>query len=417
MAPGTSADGLPPNVVGARARLPSVRVRTLELRLIAVVLTACWAVTAVLVLITYRPGGPADVVVGLAAAVPAAIALAGVAWPPVPRSDRAFAAMVALATAAFLVLVPSIADVTGQLGAAGVQTLLPSVEAAYPWGIGLLATCLFTGFGLARRRLGQSALRRRRMVRGIVIALVFAVGSATAFTAAAMANELALRDQVANSSRFGPTDPDEDPPACDGLMSVGATAEAIVHFEGEMDGRSIGTVDIQGVRNHRDVSWVSYTASSRRLGLGGVVVIGEGTWARAATGRWVRVDPEVGDDQRLDLRAAAVALTPDARITAESRGVGLIEGARARQCRIAIDGPTFRLAFPQVDELVGAASLARWRGQLDYWVFIDGQIGRIAGSVNGDAAEIQQGAIQATIRVDLSAIDRNRPVTIVAPAG
>jgi hypothetical protein len=102
-----------------------VRVRTLELRLIAVVLTACWAVTAVLVLITYRPGGPADVVVGLAAAVPAAIALAGVAWPPVPRGDRAFAAMVALASAAFLVLVPSIAVVTGQRGAAGGQTLLP----------------------------------------------------------------------------------------------------------------------------------------------------------------------------------------------------------------------------------------------------------------------------------------------------
>jgi hypothetical protein len=200
-------------------------------------------------------------------------------------------------------------------------------------------------------------------------------------------------------------------------MSVGATAQTIVHFQAEMDGRSIGTVDIQGVRNHRDVSWVSYTASGRRLGLGGVVVIGEGTWSRASTGRWVRVEPGVGDDQRLDLRAFAVALTTDARITAESRGVGLIEGARARQCRIAIDGPTFRLAFPQVEDLVGSASLARWRGQLDYWVFIDGQIGRIAGSVNGDAAEIQEGAIQATIRVDLSAIDRNRPVTIVAPAG
>jgi hypothetical protein len=392
-----------------------VRVRTLELRLIAVVLTACWAVTAVLVLIGYRPGGPADLVVGFAALVPAAIALAGVAWPPVPHGDRAFAAMVSLAAGALLVLVPSIADVTGQLGAAGVQTLLPSLEAAYPWALGLLATCLFTGFGLARRRLGPSAMRRRRMVRGIVIALVFAVGSGGAFAAAAMANELALRDRVASSSRFGPTNADEDPVRCDGLMSVGATAQVTVRFEGEMDGRSIGTIDAQGVRNHDDVSWVSYTASGRRLGLGGVVLIGDGAWVRAATGRWIRTDPGVVSDERLDLRAAAVALTPDARITAESRGVGLIEGARARQCRIAIDGPTFRLAFPMVEGLVGDASLARWRGQLDYWVFIDGQIGRIAGSVNGDAAEIQEGAIQATVRVDLTAIDRNRPVTIVAP--
>ena len=67
----------------------------------------------------------------------------------------------------------------------------------------------------------------------------------------------------------------------------------------------------------------------------------------------------------------------------------MIEGARARQCRIAIDGPTFRAAFPQVAWLVGDADLAHWRGQLDYWVFLDGQIGRIAGSVNGDAADIR----------------------------
>ena len=42
------------------------------------------------------------------------------------------------------------------------------------------------------------------------------------------------------------------------------------------------------------------------------------------------------------------ALSPEARAAAEARGVGVIEGARARQCRIAVDGPTFRAAFPQV---------------------------------------------------------------------
>jgi len=392
-----------------------VRVRTLELRLIAVVLTACWAVTAVLVLIGYRPGGPADLVVGFAALVPAAIALAGVAWPPVPHGDRAFAAMVSLAAGALLVLVPSIADVTGQLGSAGVQTLLPSLEAAYPWALGLLATCLFTGFGLARRRLGPSAMRRRRMVRGLVIALVFTLGSAGAFTAAAMANELALRDRVANSSRFGSTDQNEVPPPCDGLMSVGATAHVTVHMEGEVDGRSIGTVDLQGARDHDDVSWVSYAASSRRLGLGGVALIGDQAWTRAATGRWVRADPQVVNAGRLDLRAFTVALTSDARITAESRGVGLIEGARARQCRIAIDGPTFRLAFPQVEDLVGEASLARWRGQLDYWIFGDGAVGRVSGSVNGDAAGLPASGILGTVSVTMTIVDRGRAVAIVPP--
>jgi hypothetical protein len=95
--------------------------------------------------------------------------------------------------------------------------------------------------------------------------------------------------------------------------------------------------------------------------------------------------------------------------------VGLIEGARARQCRIAIDGPTFRAAFPQIRWLVGDADLGRWRGQLDYWVFLDGQIGQIAGSVNGNAADIREGALQATVRVDLSVTDRDAPIQITPP--
>jgi hypothetical protein len=96
--------------------------------------------------------------------------------------------------------------------------------------------------------------------------------------------------------------------------------------------------------------------------------------------------------------------------------VGLIEGARARQCRIAIDGPTFRAAFGQVAWLVGDADLAHWRGQLDYWVFVDGEIGRIAGSVNGDAADIREGALQATIRIDMTATDRDATIRINPPA-
>ena len=139
-----------------------MRVRTFELRLIAFALAVCWAVAAAIVLIAYRPGGPIDVAVGAAALLPAVIAIAGVRWPPVARGNRAFAAMLWLAAGSLLVLVPSIADVIGQLGGRGVQTLLPSVEAAYPWVLGLMGTCLFTGFGMARRRLGEAAMRRRR---------------------------------------------------------------------------------------------------------------------------------------------------------------------------------------------------------------------------------------------------------------
>ena len=215
-----------------------MRVRTYELRLIALVLATCWVVAAGLVLIAYRPGGPIDVAVGLAALLPAVVAFAGVRWPPVARGDRAFAAMVWLAAGSLLVLVPSIADVTSQLGARGVQTLLPSVEAAYPWVLGLLGTCLFTGFGIARRRLGEAAMRRRRLVRGITFASLLAATTAMVFAAVAMGNELALRDRVAASSRFGPTDIVREQPMCEGPMGIGPSARLGVHVECTLVGRS-----------------------------------------------------------------------------------------------------------------------------------------------------------------------------------
>src|SRR6185436_4610226 len=164
------------------------------------------------------------VVVGLAAAGPVAIALAAFIWPPAARGTTAFAAMVWLGLGTLLLLVPSIVDVSDQLVQGGAQTLLPSVETAYPWGLALLGTSLFAGFGIARRVLGETAMRRRRLVRGIVVASVLAVAAGTLFTAVAMANELALRDQPTASSRFGPTDGEDDPPACDDPLTIGRTA-------------------------------------------------------------------------------------------------------------------------------------------------------------------------------------------------
>jgi hypothetical protein len=400
----------------AASRLAAVRVRTFELRLIGLVLAGCWTFAALIVLVRYRPGGPIDVAVGIVALAPALVALAGVAWPPVARGDRAFAAMVCLAAGCLLVLVPSVADVNGQLGGGGAQTLLPSVEAAYPWVLGLIGTSLFTGFGIARKRMGEAAMRRHRLVRGIILAALLAAGSGLVFTAVAMGNELALQDRVASSSRFGPTGVDLEPPDCDGPMDIGTSATIAIRFVATVDGRSIGSIDIAGERAIADTRWLAYVASIRELGFHGATTIGSSNWVRLPLTGWRRATAaEVGDDD-LDLNAFRTALSTPARAAAESRGVALIEGARARECQIQIDGPTFRAAFPQVEWLVGSADLAHWRGQLNYWVFLDAEIGRIQGRVNGDAADIQAGALQATIEVDLTATDRDRQIVINAPA-
>jgi hypothetical protein len=399
----------------APGRLADVRVRMLELRLIAVALTACWALTAGLLLAVYRPGGPVDVAVGLVAVGPIAIGLAGFAWPPITQGQRAFAAMIWLGLGSLLVLVPSIVDLYDQLGEGGAQTLLPSVEAAYPWALALLGTSLFAGFGLARRRLGEDALRRHRLSRGMLVAVLLAVGAGSLFTVTAMANELALRGKATASSRFGPTATDREPPLCDDPLTTATTARVELSLAGDLDGHSIGTVDVGGDRSGTDFRWLAYAATIRELGLHGEARIGKDAWIREPFGGWRRATTGEVAGGTVDSQAIVIALSRSQRGAAELHGVDVIEGARARHCRIAIDGPTFRRAFPAVGWLVGPVEMTHWRGELDYWVFLDGEVGQVTGSVNGDAGELRQGALQATVRINLRATNRGAPVHLNAP--
>lgn len=396
-------------------RLADVRVRTLELRLIAAALVGCWTLTALIVLLGYRPGGPVDLVVGLVAAGPVAIAVTALIWPPAAHGSTPFAAMIWLGIGSLLVLVPSIVDVSDQLVQGGAQTLLPSVEAAYPWALALLGTSLFAGFGIAARIPGRSGMRPRRVARGVAVATVLAIVAGTAFTAVAMANEFALRDRPTPSSRFGPTGADVQPPPCDAPVSIGDSARLELHLLGDLDGRPIGSVDLAGDRDGTNFRWLAYAATTSELGLHGEARIGTAAWVREPFGGWRRADPAEVADGTVDVQAFATALGQETDATAEFHGVDVIEGARATHCRIAIDGPSFRNAFPAVGWLVGDDTLARWRGELDYWVFGDGELGRMTGSVNGNAGGIRDGALQGTIRASLAAMSRGAELRILAP--
>jgi hypothetical protein len=392
-----------------------VRVRNFELRLIGSGLLACWMVAGGLILLAYRPGGPFDLIVGLTALGPIAIALAGVIWPPVARGDVAFPAVVWLGIIGLLCLVPSITGIVGQLTAFGSQTLLPSIEAAYPWLVALLATSLFSGFGIARRLQGGTAIRRRRLVAGSAIAL-FATGiSGAAFGVAAVANEMALRDQPTAASRFGPAVGAAQPQLCDMPLAAGGTARLSLRLDGTVDLRALGSVDLAGIRVNGDFRWLAYVATSHELGEYGSALSGHEAWVRTPSTGWHSVPPAAVSADTLDVQALAVALSEDYRATAEDRGVEVIEGARARRCRVAVDGQIFETAFPQVRWLVGSADLHRWRGQLDYWVFLDGQVGQIAGSINGEAAGVVPEAIQGTVEVRLTATERGRGLVVYPP--
>ncbi|HET8785594.1 MAG TPA: hypothetical protein VFM38_08165 [Candidatus Limnocylindrales bacterium] len=397
-----------------------MRVRRLGLRLIGLGLVGAWGLAAALILSAYRPGGPLDLIVGITMVVPVGIALASVVWPPLTRRHVTHAAMVALGLATLLVLLPSIGGVWNQLQALGSQTLLPSLEAAYPWLLALLGTSLYTGFGQARRMIGGTAGRSRRTRIGIAIAAALTLLAGTAFGAAAIANELALRDTQGQpvASRFGPTQlgPDTEPPACDGPLDAGPTSRLTAHFSGQIDGRPIGTVDLSGQRAGTDFRWLAYVATNRELGQHGMARRGDVAWVRTPTRGWERAMLDSVTDETLDLQAVRDALNPGARAAAEDRGIEVIERAPARRCRVSVDGPIFRASFPQVAWLIGDDDLGHWRGQLDYWVFLDGTVGQIAGSVNGEAGNIEEEAIQGRLDIFLTATYRGSDIVIRAPA-
>jgi hypothetical protein len=399
-----------------------MRVRTFELRLLAAVLTALWGIAAAIVVIGYRPGGPVDGLVGLAALLPIAVSLLGLLWPPAARGDRAFAAVAWVGLLAVLLLIPSIAGVLAQVVAQGPQTLLPSWEAAYPWLLALLATALFGGLGVARHILGSTALRSRRILLGLVIAVVATVLSGSLFAAAAISNESALRDTPARASRFGPTYAATEPPACTAPISIGPTANLELDISGDVDGRPIGTVEVNGERSGSDVSWTADIATDVQVGQSGLVRLGGTTWTRTPGGGWQTsapapdvMPPPIVADPALDATVLPAALPAGDRITAEDRGLEFVEGARARHCRIALDGTTFQEAFPEARWMSSEQDLHRWRGELDYWIFLDGQVGQVQAAMNGEAESLGRDGLMANLLAKLMATDRGAPVTVEAP--
>jgi hypothetical protein len=402
-------------VPGPFARLGRMRVRRFELRLVGGALVVGWTISAILVLVGYRPGGPLDLLVGLTMLLPVAIAVAGLIWPPVARGSGAFPIMVWLGIVALLCLVPSIIGIVELLQTSASSALVPSPEAAYPWLIALAATSLFSGLGIARHLRGAGAIRRRRFVDGALIGTALTILAASVFAGATLANAAGIRETVPTSSRFGPTDPTGQPPLCDGPLAAGPTATLSESLDGVVDLRTIGSIELGGVRDDTDFRWGAYVATDRHLGSAGAIRIAPEAWVQSPGQPWATAAPEAVDPLSLDLQVLSTALAAVNRTTAEDRGVDVIEGARARHCVVAVDGTTFRDAFPQIQWLVGDADIHRWRGELDYWVFMDGQLGQVVGDASGDAIEIVDGAILATVNVKLTATRRGDTVVIYPP--
>jgi hypothetical protein len=400
-----------------------VRVRQFELRLLAVGLTVLWAVGGGIVLIAYRPGGPVDLLVGVAASLPLLVSVASVVWPPLVRSNRGSAGVFWLGLLAGLLLVPSIAGVAAQVMQGGTEPLLPSFEATYSWAVALLATSLFAGLGISRQVIAEAGIGRRRLSAAVGFAVVATSLIGGTFAGVSGADNAALGNMPAPNSRFAPAvvGPDASGPAlsvpanCRSSIASPVTAHLDLDLSANVDSSAVGTVSLSGNRSGSDVSWSAQVVRSDLFGQYSTVRVGSRAWTLSPEGSWQIVNPATVDAQTIDLVVLTNSLRTENRATAEDWGLEYVEGARARHCRVAVDGATFAASFPQVAWLVGTASLQTWRGELDFWVFADNEVGMVAGSVNGDAEAILPHGLLATVRVKMTATERNLPLTISPP--
>jgi hypothetical protein len=399
-----------------------MRVRLLELRVLAAVLAVIWLVAGLSVVVGYHPGGPADLWVRLSAIVPAFLAAMAIVWPPLALGDRAALLIRWLALASLLLLVPTILELLRSLAAGGRQTLLPSLETAYATLAALFTTCLFVGLGIAREMLGQTALRRRRFLLGTIIALALTSVAAAAFGGATLANDIALRDRQPATSAWGPTDPAIVPPECDGDLRVGSFAAVDVNASGDVDGQGLGGAVISGRRSFRDETWHASFATVWGDGESDYARIGDAAWSDANGRAWVRL-PVLGtaDRETLDRAVVGRALAPDTRVAAEDRGIELVSDARARHCRTAISGAVALDAFPILRWLAGGTPLERlaeldaWRGDVDWWVFGDGELGMATVTVSGQPGGWPLTGLRGTLTARLTALDRDVPEVLTPP--
>jgi hypothetical protein len=399
-------------------------------RLLAVCLLGLWTGLAIVILIAYRPGGPWDALVAAAAFAPVCIAAIAVVRPPMPDPEgrdlwRSRAALAWIGLLACLLVASMLVLEVRILAAGGDQALLPSLEVTYALILAIGFLSIYAALGVTRGEAPPGWRGHGRLVHALGIAVVMCVGAAFLMGGAAVANDLALRDQPRAPSRFGPTDTTTTPPGCDVPVTLGPGAAVDIAAGASIDGTSIGTAAISGVRQGLDESWSGSVETEFATVQAGYTRLGDHAWLSVGPSQPTarRADPfgMMGADAlTLDGPVVAMLTATDPTIVAEDLGVELVEGARARHCRTAVDGPTALDTFLPLRWLAGGQllrvthPLTEWRGTLDWWVFTDGQLGQASVIINGYPGEAwPTSGIQGAMEAKLTALDRTleHPVT------
>jgi hypothetical protein len=405
------------------------------MRSLAVILTILWVAIAVAVASAYRPGGPIDLVVALACFVPVIVADAGIIWPPLARSRRGRIAVVWIWIAAVLFAIPVLYNIAVSLAEDGPRSLVPSLEAAYAGAIALFAMAFFSVTGWVHLRERARVFSSRASWLAAALAALATLAGGAAFVFVAYVNDQALRDDGAIVSRFGPTDPELVPPFCDEPLRLGPNAAIEITAASMIDGEQRGRARLVGHRGGIDETWGGSWSRPEGDGQQAYLRVGSQAWLNdtsddptAAGTTWRQVQPDpFGLGGRASLTTdgppQAVVDVPRGEIIPEDLGLVVVEGARARHCRTFMDGATALDTFlPLRWVLYGSSELSaigidRWRGEMDWWVFGDGELGLATAEVSGSRAEAPWDAsgVRAVLSARLEATERDRGFDVAAP--
>lgn len=421
--------------VGYPAR--AVPVRLLHLRLFAAALCIAWMIVAVAVVVAYHPGGPVDTLVAGCAFLPVVVAASAIVWPPQFPDRRVALGVVWTAIVSGLLVVPSLVLLLQTLAAGGRQTLLPSPETAYAAALALATTCIYAGLGIASARsarvpsgrgapgraIGPGRMASSRVLAGTILGLAMTFAVAAAFGGVAVANETALRASLRDASPFGPNDSDLTVPPCTEVPREAAYARVRMSAEARLDRPVIGSVTLEGVRAREAEHWSAQRMTPFTSGSLEFTRIGPRAWSRTSSADWIDVSPDVFGQApagTLDRAVRALVAGPG-RAAAEDLGQELVAGARSRHCRFAVDGPSALDAFLPLRWLASAEPvtgplIVEWRGELDYWLFADGQLGMARVMVSGYPPPAWTGfGLSGTLNATMTATDRTEPVTVEQP--
>ena len=399
---------------------------------LAVVLVVLWVMIAVAVAAVYRPGGPVDVLVLIACLVPVAVATLGVVWPPHPASPRDRTALVWLWLIALLFAIPVLYGVVTDLVSVSPISLIPSAEAAYAAIIAFASTAIFSALGFAHKRRDARVFERSATMSTLLLASGLTVAIAVAFGGVALVNDRSQRIDEATASRFGPTDADVVPPDCDVPPRLGDDAIVSIVARSSIDNEPRGEALLDGRRGGDDESWGGSWVDPAGNGALAYRRVGSRAWINRGSDdpeapgtTWEEVAADGfgmsgGSGLTMDGPPHAIVSGPRGSIVSEDLGLAFVEGAQARHCRTFINGPTALSTFLPLRWLVSEidpSNLADWRGEMDWWVFSDGELGRASVMVSGNRAGVwAQPGVRGTLEADLLATDRYRPVDVSQPA-